>query len=384
MINLLFEDKFHANVFQHFNPKCRKDGNYYNEKLDRVTSYEICLLEDIRLISPSDDTDFFVYPIFLNEPYYHIRHFINPDHPSFGIMSMIEESIATRINKGKGVIYLSMTYEPPNYQELITACNVLNGDKRFIVNIMYPELVQDNIYCLPGHIEALENDEPPEKRSQNGIDDQAHPVTTQKDFAFLNRRTEKHVAACISTYYLDHLKLLDYANYSFNEDMKEAYNIAKQHRISNHLFENFIARDLKGDTKPKSLLDTLTNSTLNLVVEAYYERLSLDKPFFSEKIWRNIWWEKPFVLIGQRKSLEKLRQLGYKTFHPFIDETYDISSDEVRLFKAIQQVKKFVKLSESEKIIFLDNLKPIFIHNKNNFRKRIQKLNSVLENARYQ
>jgi len=42
--------------------------------------------------------------------------------------------------------------------------------------------------------------------------------------------------------------------------------------------------------------------------------------FWSEKIWRPILNLQPFIFIGPYKSLDKLHSLGFKTFHPFIDE----------------------------------------------------------------
>jgi hypothetical protein len=128
----------------------------------------------------------------------------------------------------------------------------------------------------------------------------------------------------------------------------------------------------------------MKNSFLNVVVEAYYEHLSLDRPFITEKTWRNVYWDKPFILIGQKNSLIKFRSFGYKTFYPYIDETYDITSDEKRLFRALSELERIVKLSDDKKLELLNSLKPVFKHNKDNFNRRLQSLNDLLENARYQ
>jgi hypothetical protein len=48
-----------------------------------------------------------------------------------------------------------------------------------------------------------------------------------------------------------------------------------------------------------------------------------DTCFLSEKVFKPIAACQPFIIFGNRGSLENLRKLGYRTFEPLIDETYD-------------------------------------------------------------
>lgn len=383
MINLLFEDEFFTNVFK-FNPKKKTSNQFYNTKLKRMCSYELSLLSDINIVNPEDNVDFFVYPIFLNEPYFHIRHFSNPDHETFGIMNLIDEQVASKINQGLGVVYITMNYEPPNYKELCAVCSSLKNDRRFIFNIPYPELTDQNIVCLPGHLEAVQCTSNPSDRPLNFFDDQSVGVSEYKDFVLLNMRSDKHIAASMTIFYLDNLDLLKKGHCSFNSDMVEAFKIAKNGRYSESLFNNFTPYNIENSSKSMILLDAMKNSFLNVVIEAYYEHLSLDRPFITEKTWRNVYWDKPFILIGQRNSLIKFKAFGYKTFHPYINEAYDIMPDEERLFNALSELVRIVKMSNEEKVSLHKSLKPIFKHNKNNFNRRLQSLNDLLENVRYQ
>jgi len=76
----------------------------------------------------------------------------------------------------------------------------------------------------------------------------------------------------------------------------------------------------------------------------------------------------PFVIFGSYKSLETLQDLGYKTFHGFIDETYDsIIDHEVRIKLAAQQAYKLATMSHHEHIKLMHQLQPILEHNQKHF-----------------
>ena len=48
-----------------------------------------------------------------------------------------------------------------------------------------------------------------------------------------------------------------------------------------------------------------------------------DQLIFSEKIWKSITNLQPFIYLDDVDALKKLQEYGFKTFHPFIDESYD-------------------------------------------------------------
>ncbi len=45
--------------------------------------------------------------------------------------------------------------------------------------------------------------------------------------------------------------------------------------------------------------------------------------YLTEKIWKDIMCFHPFLLVSNPGSLEQLRELGYRTFSPYINEKYD-------------------------------------------------------------
>jgi hypothetical protein len=62
--------------------------------------------------------------------------------------------------------------------------------------------------------------------------------------------------------------------------------------------------------------------------------------------------------------LKSLRQLGYKTFSPFINEEYDdIEHNGERLVAIVDELNRIHNLSEEEKKEWIINVLPIAIHN---------------------
>ena len=72
-------------------------------------------------------------------------------------------------------------------------------------------------------------------------------------------------------------------------------------------------------------VDWLYNRTFfSVVVESIYDDLSV---FLDEKIWKPIYNYHPFIMVGCPNSLKKLREMGFRTFHPYRRELrYGIQS----------------------------------------------------------
>lgn len=117
-----------------------------------------------------------------------------------------------------------------------------------------------------------------------------------------------------------------------------------------------------------------TNSYFSLVTETIFhkhlgpERGSnyecVDGIFFTEKIGRPLLLKHPFILAGAEYSLRRLRQLGFKTFHPFIDESYDIEvNDDKRLDMIIAETERLCKFTDDQWLEWQQNIKEIVEHN---------------------
>jgi hypothetical protein len=85
----------------------------------------------------------------------------------------------------------------------------------------------------------------------------------------------------------------------------------------------------------------------------------------TEKTFKTIVNMHPAILVSPPHSLIKLRELGYKTFSPWIDESYDLElNDSERMLKILAEIKRLCELTPTELSEFLINLKPICTFNK--------------------
>lgn len=115
------------------------------------------------------------------------------------------------------------------------------------------------------------------------------------------------------------------------------------------------------DFVERILDDLYKNSWVSLVTESSYAQEE-QAVFLSEKTFKPIACMQPFIIVGTRHSLKYLRELGYKTFHPFIDESYDEEADDkLRFFKIMESLKQI--LSIENKVEWLESMRDRLEHN---------------------
>jgi hypothetical protein len=96
----------------------------------------------------------------------------------------------------------------------------------------------------------------------------------------------------------------------------------------------------------------------------YDYHLFIDQIFITEKTYKMIAGQLPFILVGFTKSLQCLREMGYKTFHPYIDESYDLIENDQERFNAIfREIERLCKFSPTQWKEWADNILPIVQHN---------------------
>ncbi len=89
-----------------------------------------------------------------------------------------------------------------------------------------------------------------------------------------------------------------------------------------------------------------------------------DTLFLSEKIWKSIANKHPFILVGSYKTLDYLHKEGFKTFHPFIDESYDNEKHPYkRVSKVMKEVNRLCLMDQSEMKNFLFKIDDIIEYN---------------------
>lgn len=75
------------------------------------------------------------------------------------------------------------------------------------------------------------------------------------------------------------------------------------------------------------------DSYFTIVAESDFTNGSVDR--VTEKILKPILGKHPFIIVGNPFSLERVRDMGFKTFAPYIDESYDQITDPALRFKSV-------------------------------------------------
>lgn len=87
-----------------------------------------------------------------------------------------------------------------------------------------------------------------------------------------------------------------------------------------------------------------SSSFMSIVTETYF--YNFNTSFLTEKTFKPIAYKQPFIIVGAPNSLKFLRELGYKTFNPYIDESYDSElNDSKRMFMILTEIEKICNFS---------------------------------------
>tara|TARA_R100000030_G_scaffold32307_1_gene23912 strand:+ start:829 stop:2142 length:1314 start_codon:yes stop_codon:yes gene_type:complete len=119
------------------------------------------------------------------------------------------------------------------------------------------------------------------------------------------------------------------------------------------------------------------NSYFNIVTESVWgpgyenqkeEGIYPEKIHITEKIWKCIITFQPFVLISNKHNLKKLQEWGFKTFHPFIDESYDeLDTYKERKILLEKEIKRLCSMTREELDTWYWSMEDILIHNQQHY-----------------
>lgn len=86
--------------------------------------------------------------------------------------------------------------------------------------------------------------------------------------------------------------------------------------------------------------------------------------FLSEKVFKPIIYKHPFLVVSTPGIIKALHSIGYQTFSPYIDETYDtIESDEDRMLCIVDEVYRLSTLNKKGLRRFINGVKEITEYN---------------------
>ena len=108
------------------------------------------------------------------------------------------------------------------------------------------------------------------------------------------------------------------------------------------------------------LNDVYQDTWVSLITESSYFDYE-HSVFISEKTFKPIACMQPFIIVGSKHTLKYLKQLGYRTFDGFIDESYDDCDDNDRFAAIIKSLEKIKQIED--KISWLASMREILEHN---------------------
>jgi hypothetical protein len=110
--------------------------------------------------------------------------------------------------------------------------------------------------------------------------------------------------------------------------------------------------------------EDINHTAISLVLETVFD----SRIHLTEKTLRPIACGHPFILMSGPNALSYLRKYGFKTFHPFIDESYDTELDtEKRKHKILQEIHRLSNLDSKKLNKIVDKCRNIAKHNKQIF-----------------
>jgi hypothetical protein len=145
----------------------------------------------------------------------------------------------------------------------------------------------------------------------------------------------------------------------------------------------------------KGTYDFIKSSGIHFLIESHFDPFwttmglkgtmtpyNLSPAFPTEKTYKALSCRRPFIIFSTPQFLKEFKELGYETFHPYINESYDeIEDDKTRLMAIADEVERISKLSSEEFDVLLKNCEPIA---KRNFDLFVKKKSEISFNNRFQ
>jgi len=131
-----------------------------------------------------------------------------------------------------------------------------------------------------------------------------------------------------------------------------------------------------GDAGLNDIFDNYKNIWSKYYIEIVAETDCYNGYYFTEKTIKCLLSKKPFILLSGMGAIKNLQDMGFKTFHPYIDETYDLEPDTNKRLELIKkEISRIYSLTTEEKIKLFTNISPILINNQTNYIQIVENYN---------
>jgi len=199
-------------------------------------------------------------------------------------------------------------------------------------------------------------------------------------FLFKIRRPRGHRMALL--FYMASENLLDLGDWSClspldyrqNEIdyMRNYYDLYMDESVVKTLYDkiphNLQVEPLSNFTNVSAWNDTTSVSYLNTyfyICSETFTQVHGDYKSITEKVFKPMVNYLPFVFVAYPGALQLLRNLGFKTFHPFIDESYDTELNESKRLNMLgKEIKRICSMSKEELHVWYWSMESILRHNR--------------------
>lgn len=165
-----------------------------------------------------------------------------------------------------------------------------------------------------------------------------------------------------------------------NQEVKEIFDIFVKHTPKDFIFKNFNETSLPHLDINCANVNLMQQSFLYIAAETMF---NYPGSYLTEKSFKGISCKRPFVILGPKNSLKKLKEYGFKTFDHWWDESYDdINDPSERLLAVFDIVKTISQKSNDELIELAFSLTDVLEYNYNHLTKNF--INSQLDNLNKQ
>jgi len=313
----------------------------------------------------------------------------------------ISREVIEKVKEGKGVIYIDYTMEPfldlhmhKGLIECLKDSGIPKTNIFIVVNSFnakelyeswFPEnerryQVRNLPFCLD-HSSWFYNDGIKNNlRLSMNLDDFYQTRNTIRPNKYLMKIRNNRLHRLAALYRLISDDLLQYGDWSFlstnGVDEPSIKNVIEKYKIfglnynkiidAHKLFPHVLQSE-EGNTygNINAWTDSHFKPHLDSYFEVCFETLSEgEHKSLTEKIFKPIANFQPFIFVTFAGGLKLLKDLGFKTFDGFIDESYDeIESVEDRMLAIHNEIKKLCNMTNEELHNWYWSMEDILVHN---------------------
>ena len=317
------------------------------------------------------------------------------------LLELINKDVFKDIQNGNAILCISYIHEGDNHKDFYKDVNKFCNDNSISENnFMFltnnPNIKQtDNIFSIDyyyNHVSTVYRQDYKHATSgcrTNKLENLDYEKIRNNYFLCYNRSPKLHRTVLISFLLKENLLdkglvslgPIDRINTEDGDDWKPSSRNWKTPIYSDKLKEQIKPYWEKVKEKSPMIIDIPSDilvdgyisswkgiypKTYNDTYFSLVTSTSFDTPWFhpDEKFWKPLGQFHPFIWIGPPNSLDSLRRLGFKSFSPWIDESYDKEKDcEKRMLMIVDEIKRLCNMSKQEIHKWYYSMDEVLLHN---------------------